>query len=71
MSDAGTEDRAAPQEASMEQQRDNWQNTALMYARNSDYWRGRAERAERFYPVAWWWAFRRFIRNHITDRVTW
>jgi hypothetical protein len=48
-----------------------WRDTAAMFARSADYWRGRAERAERFYPAAWWWTFRRWVRNHMTARVSW
>jgi len=28
------------------EERDNWQETARLYAQNADYWRGRAETAE-------------------------
>ena len=55
--------------ATIEEQRDNWEDTARMYARNADYWRGRAMVAERFYPPTYWWVFRRFIRNYVTARV--
>lgn len=58
-------------EAMTEQEPDNWPETARMFARSADYWRNRAEAAERFYPVAWLWVVRRWVRNHITARVSW
>jgi hypothetical protein len=39
-----------------------------MYARNADYWRDRALRAERLTFQRAYRAIRRAIRNHITAR---